>query len=275
VIVDPDFLDHWRTRMAVDALGGDEMVPLCILRLWGHCQVRKSDHFDMPAAGLKAQCRYTGDAQAFEQVLIDAQFIKRDGLTIYVLGWAEKNASLIAAWSNGSRGGRPKKPMGNPAVTQGEPIENPGETDKSREDKSREEESIPPAAAPAPVKAKKVKTQLREDFAVSDAVKAWALKAGFDRLEEHLDAFKRKAAANGYAYVNWDAAFMEAVREDWAKLRTTRNGSPPPAGHTVPSRAADETARYLAERKEQEKQATLPPPALLAKVRGAVKTEAV
>ena len=146
-----------------------------------------------------------------------------------------------------------------------------------REEKRREEEKKidPPAAAPSPVKkAKKAKTPLQDDFSVSDAVKAWAGKAGYDRLDEHLDAFKRKAAANGYAYVNWDAAFMEAVREDWAKLRTTRNGSPAPVGHTVPSRAADETARYLAERAEQEKQSTLPPAALLAKVRGAIKETA-
>ena len=60
----------------------------------------------------------------------------------------------------------------------------------------------------------------------------------------------------------------------WLGREQDRAPKAAPAGHTVPSRAADETARYLAERKEQEKQATLPPPALLAKVRGAVKTEA-
>jgi hypothetical protein len=30
--------------------------------------------------------------------------------------WDEVNASLIAAWSNGGKGGRPKKPTGNPRV---------------------------------------------------------------------------------------------------------------------------------------------------------------
>jgi hypothetical protein len=68
--------------------------------------------------------------------------------------------------------------------------------------------------------------------------------------------------------LDWPATWRNWVRGE----RTGPNAAP--AGHTVPSRAADETARYLAERKEQEKQATLPPPALLAKVRGAVKTEA-
>ena len=30
---------------------------------------------------------------------------------------------------------------------------------------------------------------------------------------------------NGYAYADWDSAFMEAVRENWAKIGA--NGSAP------------------------------------------------
>lgn len=68
--------------------------------------------------------------------------------------------------------------------------------------------------------------------------------------------------------LDWLATWRNWVRGE----RTGPNAAP--GGHTVPSRAADETARYLAERREQEQHATLPPPDLLAKVRGAVKTEA-
>lgn len=144
MIVDPDFLDHWRTGMVADAIG-DPMAALYILRLWAHCQERKSDTFVMPPAGLKAQCKCPADAATFEAALIEAGFLARDGGSITVLGWAEKNASLIAAWENGSKGGRPKKnpaethgkPMGSPSVTQCEPIANPGETDKRREEKRR------------------------------------------------------------------------------------------------------------------------------------------
>ncbi len=143
MIVDPDFLDHWRTGMVADAIG-DPMAAIYILRLWAHCQERKSDTFVMPPAGLKAQCKCPSDAATFEAALIEAGFLAREGNTIKVLGWAEKNASLIAAWENGAKGGRPKKnpdethgkPTGNPAATQGEPDANPGETDKSREDKN-------------------------------------------------------------------------------------------------------------------------------------------
>lgn len=146
MIVDPDFLDHWRTGMVVDALG-DAMAPLYIMRLWAHCQERKSDTFVMPTRGLKAQCKFPGDAQAFEAALIEAGFISRVEDSVVVCGWAEKNASLLAAWANGNKGGRPKKaqkePSGNPRVTQTEPMANPDEThaEPIREEKSREEPS--------------------------------------------------------------------------------------------------------------------------------------
>jgi hypothetical protein len=42
MIVDPDFLDHWRTRMLVDALQ-DECAPMYIIRVWAHCQQRRGD----------------------------------------------------------------------------------------------------------------------------------------------------------------------------------------------------------------------------------------
>lgn len=137
MIVDPDFLDHWRTTMLVDALGGDQMAPMYVLRIWSHCQSRKATRFDMPAQGLKALCRYKGDAAALEGALIDAGFITREDTSIEVSGWADHNAKLIANWKNGSTGGRPSKtqdePIENPIQTQPEPTET--QTEPIEEDK--------------------------------------------------------------------------------------------------------------------------------------------
>lgn len=76
------------------------------------------------------------------------------------------------------------------------------------------------------------KSGLPPEFGVSDRVRAWANEKGFGQLDQHLDAFRRKATAKGYTYVDWDAAFMEAIREDWAKLRgrTATGAAPPPDG---------------------------------------------
>jgi hypothetical protein len=63
------------------------------------------------------------------------------------------------------------------------------------------------------------KTSLPIDFSISDRVTDWASKKGFERLQDHFDAFVEKARAKDYQYVDWDAALMMAIRQDWAKLR--------------------------------------------------------
>lgn len=104
------------------------------------------------------------------------------------------------------------------------------------------------SAAPTHKGKKAQKTGLPEDFGISELVQAWAVEKGYGQLPEHLEAFKRKSTANGYSYADWDAAFMEAIREDWAKLRArAKNGAAPPA-ETRHFTTADETQRMLAER---------------------------
>lgn len=102
-----------------------------------------------------------------------------------------------------------------------------------------EVEGVPAAAASAPPPAKRKATKaMPADFGVSERVQAWATEKGYDKLPEHLDAFKRKAAAKAYAYADWDAAFMEAIREDWAKLRGRAFGgvAPGPDAKTIQGR---------------------------------------
>lgn len=206
MIVDPDFFDHWRTRMVADALQ-DSMAPVYIMRLWGHCQNRKGDVFDIPAAGIKALCQFAGDAQALEDALISAEYMERDGLTITVTGWAEKNSALLAAWENGHKGGRPRK---NPAPTKTEPTENPAEThglpmanpsltqtkpirvDKSREEEEKEEEKKPRIRAAATTSLDGVPENMLADFiAVRKAKRAGPLTG------TAIAGLKREAAKAG------------------------------------------------------------------------------
>ncbi|MDE1999578.1 MAG: hypothetical protein KGI52_11680 [Burkholderiales bacterium] len=79
-------------------------------------------------------------------------------------------------------------------------------------------------------KRKPTPTPMPDGFDVSDRVKAWAKEKGYENLYGHLEAFKAKVNAKGYRYVDWDSAFMEAIREDWAKLRGSlvRGQAPPP-----------------------------------------------
>lgn len=66
---------------------------------------------------------------------------------------------------------------------------------------------------------KPTKTTVPDNFAVSPAVRDWAVRKGYGNLEQHLEAFVGKAQAQGYVYADWDAAFRNAVRDDWAGLR--------------------------------------------------------
>jgi hypothetical protein len=145
MLVDPDFLDHWKTRMLSDTLN-DPKAPLYVLRIWAHCQVRRSTEFSMPTEGLRALCQFEGSAETLESAMISSGFIERDGNTIKVPKWAEHNAKLVTAWNNGHKGGRPTN---NPTVTQppvgltetpvGLTERKPTRLDRTRLDKTREE----------------------------------------------------------------------------------------------------------------------------------------
>lgn len=136
MIVDPDFTEHWKTRMLVGLLEGDEAAPVYVLRLWAHCQNRKQSVFqNLHAEALKALCRFPGPANKLASSLVASGFIRLCDDNLEVLNWAEYNASLVAAWVNGSRGGRP--PNKNPGVHKKKPR-------GSREEKSGEEKKEPP-----------------------------------------------------------------------------------------------------------------------------------
>jgi len=62
-------------------------------------------------------------------------------------------------------------------------------------------------------------TPIPDDFAVSDRVVTWAASKGFTNLEQHLEHFVSYARRKGATYVDWDEALMNAIRNDWAKLK--------------------------------------------------------
>lgn len=90
-----------------------------------------------------------------------------------------------------------------------------------REGKGREGVDSASVDATPSAKPKKAaaKTSLPADFGISDRVRAWAVSKGFGMLETRLEHFVGACRAKGYTYADWDAAFMNAIRDDWAKLK--------------------------------------------------------
>jgi hypothetical protein len=148
MIVETDFLDHWKTRLIVRLLG-TESAPLHIIRLWSHCQTRKTNRFpDWNPEILSAVCKWGGDANAFWSAILQTFGRIEDGCFV-AHQWDEVNSSLIASWSNGGKGGRPKKPTDNPRVNpelnQVNPQVTHGVTDREdREEKTEKTQADKP-----------------------------------------------------------------------------------------------------------------------------------
>ena len=139
MIVQPDFLEHWKTRMLCDLLD-DKSAPIYVIALWAYCQNRKTHR--LPSGNpevTKAICKAPHEAKKFHSAMISAGFIEiLDGETV-AHEWDSINSYLINSWENGKKGGRPTKrtqtkPTGNPDVTQSEPIRE----EKRRVDERRE-----------------------------------------------------------------------------------------------------------------------------------------
>ena len=73
--------------------------------------------------------------------------------------------------------------------------------------------------------ASKRETHLPENFSISENVKEWADKNGHDQLELHLAKFIDTAKAKGYKYIDWDAAFRNAISGNWAKVTPKQGAS--------------------------------------------------
>lgn len=85
-----------------------------------------------------------------------------------------------------------------------------GREGKGKEgDMTRQDASNPPKGR---------KHSIPADFGISERVTRWAAEKGYTRLPERLERFVSVAKAKGYQYIDWDEAFMNAIRDDWAKF---------------------------------------------------------
>ena len=76
-----------------------------------------------------------------------------------------------------------------------------------------------------PTYKKSRKTPIPENFDISERVKNWAELKGHTNLHDHLENFILASQANGYKYVDWDKAFMNAIRNNWAKIDNKQQDS--------------------------------------------------
>jgi hypothetical protein len=117
MIVEPDFFDHWKTKLLLDDTQIPES-PLWVLKLWAHCQRRKKWKFEnLEPHAWRAICGAQIDGADVREYLITAGFVEQKGEMFIVHDWEVSNRYLISAWKNGNKGGRPlitdRKPTAN------------------------------------------------------------------------------------------------------------------------------------------------------------------
>lgn len=156
MVVQPDFVGHWKTNMLEGMLKDYrekheltlEVLPanlavILMLRLWAHCQNRKAWIFaEMTPKMLAGVCNWAHDAQWLYDALHECRWVEQeevDGVaSLRVHDWEIINASLVASWERGrfgKMGGRPKKPQETSKVSGDNPEQTSEEPDKRREEK--------------------------------------------------------------------------------------------------------------------------------------------
>tara|TARA_R110000824_G_scaffold7514_6_gene34035 strand:+ start:9218 stop:10000 length:783 start_codon:yes stop_codon:yes gene_type:complete len=130
MIIEPGFLDHWKTQMLISALE-DGGAAIYVIRLWEHCQQRRMWRFAFTPQMVRGICRYQGDdAAAILDALVETGFVDQldDGM-YEVHDFFEHNAKMCRNWTRNPHG-RAGKPKKNPKRTQAEPKEPGGVTHK-------------------------------------------------------------------------------------------------------------------------------------------------
>ncbi len=259
MIIQPDFLTHWKVQALSGIIGRAEALT-ALLALWGHCQNSKTYVFEFTLPMLAGICQYQGDAAVLHRAMLDCRLLDPlDGGRFEVHGWAEKNASYTAAWSNGAKNGARKNPSVpvtahpvHPSDTHGLPIGPPntgnqtptGPPKEGIEGRNEEKEgNAPDGVTVHPVKI------------------SWNPEDGWTGFTPHL----RDTLAKAFPGINLDNACNESdawlrikpanqKKKNWYAFLTgwLRRSSPSPA------------AAGYAEAKSAEKNEGGPPPALVA-----------
>lgn len=110
MIIEGDFLRHWKTRYFQALLGGDAQAPVYLLAIWLHLYDRRTDALRARPDVVATVAGYQGNQtpEAFVEALLEAELFTRDGDTIIAHGFKERHARSFANWENGSLGGRPR-----------------------------------------------------------------------------------------------------------------------------------------------------------------------
>ena len=77
-----------------------------------------------------------------------------------------------------------------------------------------------------PITKNQEKTKISDNFSISENVKKWAKENNYtmSAIENHKKYFVVACKARGYEVEDWDAYFIKAIVDNWAKLQNPKGG---------------------------------------------------
>jgi hypothetical protein len=105
MIVDPNFLDHWKVSTLRAILGRDKEAPIYILRLWAYCQSAKKSTMPYNANVVAEICKFKGNPEAILQAMVELKIIDVvDDATLRVHEFDVYNKKLYSCRENAEKG---------------------------------------------------------------------------------------------------------------------------------------------------------------------------
>jgi hypothetical protein len=245
MIIEPDFLDHWKTRALVDLSKKPES-PLWLIRLWAHCHSRRAWQFTLPPIALKSICGVSSDIAADDwfKWLKECRFIEGSKTAWEVHDWAKHNAGLLSRWANGRQpkakrtepegSGAEAEPKRTEAPLELRPPDREDREDRVEREEGAEGEDSASAAASAALPRVGKPTSFGEVEAFIVTSELQIAPASAAKFFDHFEA-------NGWRTRTGPLRDWRAALRNWARRESEfappknsgGSGAPPSAGQLV------------------------------------------
>lgn len=102
MIIEADFLNHWKIQALANAVG-EAAAYKALIALWGHCQTRRAWEFQISPEMLAGICKFSGSAAKLWESMLSLKLIDpaAENGWFQVHQWGETNISLVARWAGG------------------------------------------------------------------------------------------------------------------------------------------------------------------------------
>lgn len=244
MILESNFLGHWKTVLLRALLGEDDKAPLYVLAIWLHLFAQRTDVLRAEPEVVRAIAGYNGSktAEEFVAALVKSEYFHRVNKNLLAHEFREMNARAFAAWDNGNRGGRPRKddekgisvalvPVAdNPAETQEEPEANLSISGRlvgrlvgrkvGRKVGGKTDEKVPVEVEPGEDPEETPEEETIGRCPHEEMRLEWNRLCGASGLRSSRiwpEVFSRTRWADRWFRENWKAIFAEAHRNSWCR----------------------------------------------------------